>query len=76
MYNTSNARWRVLAEPMTIAALITWLAVFLAVYGADTTDPEAAIAGMLLPAAGPKGFGLAFIIDLLCGGLAGGGIGA
>lgn len=44
--------------------------------GADTTDPEAAIAGMLLPAAGPKGFGLAFIIDLLCGGLAGGGIGA
>jgi LDH2 family malate/lactate/ureidoglycolate dehydrogenase len=44
--------------------------------GADTTDPEAAIAGMLLPAAGPKGFGLAFIIDLLCGGLSGGGIGA
>lgn len=44
--------------------------------GTDTTDPEAAIAGMLLPAAGPKGFGLAFIIDLLCGGLAGGGIGA
>lgn len=44
--------------------------------GADTTDPEAAIAGMLLPAAGPKGFGLAFIIDLLCGGLSDGGIGA
>lgn len=43
--------------------------------GADTTDPEAAITGMLLPAAGPKGFGLAFIIDLLCGGLSGGGIG-
>lgn len=43
--------------------------------GADTTDPEAAIAGMLLPAAGPKGFGLAFMIDLLCGGLSGGGIG-
>lgn len=44
--------------------------------GADTTDPEKAIAGMLLPAAGPKGFGLAFIIDLLCGGLSEGGIGA
>lgn len=43
--------------------------------GAETTDPNAAIAGMLLPAAGPKGFGLAFIIDLLCGGLSGGGIG-
>jgi LDH2 family malate/lactate/ureidoglycolate dehydrogenase len=45
-------------------------------HGADTTDPEAAIGGMLLPAAGPKGFGLAFMIDLLCGGLSGGGIGA
>lgn len=43
--------------------------------GADTTDPNAAIAGMLLPAAGPKGFGLAFMVDLLCGGLSGGGIG-
>lgn len=43
--------------------------------GADTTDPEAAISGMLLPAAGPKGFGLAFMIDLLCGGLSGGGLG-
>lgn len=43
--------------------------------GADTTDPETAIAGMLLPAAGPKGFGLAFMVDLLCGGLSGGGIG-
>jgi LDH2 family malate/lactate/ureidoglycolate dehydrogenase len=44
--------------------------------GVDTTDPQAAIAGMLLPAAGPKGFGLALMIDLLCGGLSGGGIGA
>ncbi|HEV2573173.1 MAG TPA: Ldh family oxidoreductase [Beijerinckiaceae bacterium] len=44
--------------------------------GAVTTDPKAAIEGMLLPAAGPKGFGLAFLIDLLCGGLSGGGIGA
>jgi len=44
--------------------------------GAPTTDPNAAIAGMLLPAAGPKGYGLAFIVDLLCGGLSGGAIGA
>ena len=43
--------------------------------GAPTTDPDAAIAGMLLPAAGPKGFGLAFMIDLLCGGLSDGGLG-
>jgi LDH2 family malate/lactate/ureidoglycolate dehydrogenase len=44
--------------------------------GAPTTDPARAIAGMLAPAAGPKGFGLAFMIDLLCGGLSGGAIGA
>src|SRR5690606_8334154 len=40
--------------------------------GSATTDPEEAIAGMLLPAAGPKGFGLAFMIDLMCGLLSGG----
>lgn len=43
--------------------------------GVPTTDPNAAIAGMLLPAAGPKGFGLAFMIDLLAGGLSDGAIG-
>ena len=40
--------------------------------GWQTTDPAAAIGGMLLPAAGAKGFGLAFMIDLLCGLLSGG----
>lgn len=44
--------------------------------GAPTTDPQKAIEGMLLPAAGPKGFGLAFMVDLLTGGLSGGNIGA
>jgi LDH2 family malate/lactate/ureidoglycolate dehydrogenase len=44
--------------------------------GRATTDPNAAIKGMLLPAAGPKGFGLAFMIDMLCGGLSGGAVGA
>jgi LDH2 family malate/lactate/ureidoglycolate dehydrogenase len=44
--------------------------------GVPTHDPVAAISGMLLPAAGPKGFGLAFMIDLLCGGLSAGGTGA
>ena len=43
--------------------------------GAPTTDAAVAIAGMLLPAGGPKGFGLAFIIDLMCGLLSGGAAG-
>jgi LDH2 family malate/lactate/ureidoglycolate dehydrogenase len=42
--------------------------------GRPTTDAAAAIKGMLSPAAGPKGFGLAVAIDLLCGGLSGGAI--
>ena len=40
--------------------------------GTPTTDPAEAISGMLLPAAGSKGFGLAFVVDLLCGLLSGG----
>ena len=40
--------------------------------GSPTTNPAEAIAGMLLPAAGPKGFGLALAIDLMCGLLSGG----
>jgi LDH2 family malate/lactate/ureidoglycolate dehydrogenase len=44
--------------------------------GSSTTDPTEAIAGMLLPASGPKGFGLAFLIDLLCGLLSGGASGS
>lgn len=44
--------------------------------GRETTDPEAAIAGMLLPSGGPKGFGLAFVMDLMAGLLSGGGYGA
>jgi LDH2 family malate/lactate/ureidoglycolate dehydrogenase len=43
--------------------------------GAPTTDAGAAIAGMLLPSGGPKGFGLAFVIDLMCGLLSGGAVG-
>jgi LDH2 family malate/lactate/ureidoglycolate dehydrogenase len=44
--------------------------------GSPTTDPAQAIAGMLLPAAGHKGFGLALMIDLMCGLLSGGAYGA
>jgi LDH2 family malate/lactate/ureidoglycolate dehydrogenase len=43
--------------------------------GRPTTDPAAALAGMLLPAAGHKGFGLALMVDVLAGVLAGGGYG-
>ncbi len=44
--------------------------------GSPTKDPGEAISGMLLPAAGPKGFGLAFLLDLMCGLLSGGASGA
>jgi LDH2 family malate/lactate/ureidoglycolate dehydrogenase len=43
--------------------------------GVPTTDPAAAIAGMLLPVGGPKGFGLAMMVDLLAGGLSTGAVG-
>jgi len=43
--------------------------------GKATTDPAEALAGLLLPAAGAKGFGLAFVIDMLSGALSGGGWG-
>ena len=35
--------------------------------GAPTTNPSEAIEGMLLPSGGAKGFGLSFLIDLMCG---------
>jgi LDH2 family malate/lactate/ureidoglycolate dehydrogenase len=44
--------------------------------GTPTTDPRAAIEGLLLPAAGPKGYGLAFMVDALTGVLSGGAFGA
>jgi LDH2 family malate/lactate/ureidoglycolate dehydrogenase len=44
--------------------------------GSPTTSPADAIAGMLLPTGGAKGFGLAFVIDLLCGLLSGGASGS
>ena len=39
--------------------------------GNDTTDPEAAIKGILLPMAAHKGYALAMIVDALCGLLSG-----
>ncbi len=40
--------------------------------GEPTTDPKAALDGALLPLGGHKGFGLAMVIDVLAGVLAGG----
>ena len=44
--------------------------------GLPTTNPTEAIKGMLLPAGGTKGFGLALVVDMLSGVLSGGGFGA
>ncbi len=43
--------------------------------GEETTDANEAIKGMLLPIGGYKGFGLAIVIDILCGIVLGGGYG-
>ncbi len=40
------------------------------VKGRPTTDPGEALEGAVVPFAGPKGSGLAMMIDLICGGLA------
>jgi L-2-hydroxycarboxylate dehydrogenase (NAD+) len=40
--------------------------------GKPTDDPEAGFNGFLLPVGGHKGYGLALVIDLLCGVLTGG----
>lgn len=43
--------------------------------GNPTTDPRAALAGSLLPAGGPKGYGLAVMLEILTGILGGGDFG-
>lgn len=40
-------------------------------YGQRTTDPMAALSGMLAPAGGPKGYALAFMVEALTAGLVG-----
>ena len=39
--------------------------------GKPTDDPAAGSAGLLVPIGGPKGFGLAVVMDVLCGALSG-----
>src|SRR5581483_8662119 len=40
-------------------------------HGRPTTDPAEGLAGALMPLGGPKGYGLALILELLAGALAG-----
>jgi LDH2 family malate/lactate/ureidoglycolate dehydrogenase len=44
--------------------------------GVPTVDPQAALRGLLAPMAGYKGYGLALIVDLLCGVMTGANYGA
>jgi LDH2 family malate/lactate/ureidoglycolate dehydrogenase len=44
--------------------------------GLPTQDPEAAMKGTLLPIGGPKGYGLALVVDILAGVLTGSSYGA
>lgn len=62
-----------LAEKAKEAIPPTWA---VTANGAPTTNPSEAIAGMLLPAGGAKGFGLSFMIDLMCGLLSQGAFGS
>jgi LDH2 family malate/lactate/ureidoglycolate dehydrogenase len=62
-----------MAEKAKEAIPSTWA---VTAQGLATTNPIEAIAGMLLPSGGPKGFGLSFLIDLLCGLLSQGASGA
>lgn len=39
--------------------------------GNPTTDPEAALKGAMLPFGGPKGYGISFVIEILCSVLSG-----
>ncbi|MEJ8546301.1 Ldh family oxidoreductase [Brevibacillus borstelensis] len=43
--------------------------------GEDTTEPERALRGALLPIGGAKGYGIAMFVDILCGLLTGAGYG-
>lgn len=40
-------------------------------WGRPTEDPQEALQGSLLPIGGPKGYGLALVVDILCGVLSG-----
>jgi LDH2 family malate/lactate/ureidoglycolate dehydrogenase len=53
-----------MAEKATESIPPTWA---VTAQGTPTINPTEAITGMLLPSGGAKGFGLSFLIDLMCG---------
>lgn len=73
MANTAVARGKVYAARAAGREIPdTWAA---GPDGLATTDPEEALAGLMLPVGGPKGYAMSFMIDLLAGGLTGAGLG-
>lgn len=63
--NTGVARGKIyLARQKGIPIPLGWA---LDADGAPTTDPDAALAGVTLPMAGHKGYGIAVIMDMLSG---------
>lgn len=72
MANTAVARGKVYAAQAKGEQIPnTWAA---GPDGLATTDPEEALAGLMLPVGGPKGYAMSFMIDLLAGGLTGSGL--
>lgn len=67
MATSATARGKIIqASQLGMAISPDWA---VDVAGKPTSDPELALAGSVLPFAGPKGSGLAMMLDLLCGGL-------
>ncbi|HKI57058.1 MAG TPA: Ldh family oxidoreductase [Trueperaceae bacterium] len=71
MANTVVARGKILAARQEGRSIPEGWA--LDAEGRPTTDPEAALAGMVLPMAGHKGYAVSLAVELLTGILAGGG---
>lgn len=71
MASTVAARGRILSAAVEGQAIPEGWAVDAA--GRPTTDPRAALEGLMLPMAGPKGYALALAVELLTGVLSGGG---
>ena len=66
---TEAARGKIkLALQAGMSIPVTWAA---DAQGRPTTDPGEAMKGLLLPAAGPKGYGLAVMVEILSGILSG-----
>jgi (2R)-3-sulfolactate dehydrogenase (NADP+) len=69
MSSTATARVNVIAAARSGGPIPAGWAIDLA--GHPTTDPQAALAGTMAPAAGHKGYALALLVDLLVAGLGG-----